>query len=282
MKVTSVELHPDGSDAYCVLSFQDPTRSNPYNVKGITGLDADEIVSRFYGVQGADALYNLVPVKKEISALVELNPDYSLGQTPATLRDDLYRMIASSRKGKIDIWFKNGETVVATISGGIQKLEASHFAKSPEVQITIKCKEPFLKAPEPVSLSVVGLDPALTVIEDNLSTAPHGFKFEMEFTTTVPSINIVDPDEVDGWSFEVIPWTPFVNGDVLHFSSEFNDKYLYVVRTGTGAIEHLADVISHGSQWPLIFPMRENKFNVGAGSEMDWVSITHFPTYWGI
>ncbi len=52
MRVTSVELHPANSSDICVLSFRDPTHANPYNVKEIIGLDADEIVPRFMVVLG--------------------------------------------------------------------------------------------------------------------------------------------------------------------------------------------------------------------------------------
>lgn len=279
MKITSVEFHPDGSDAVCVLSFRDPTRQNPYNVKGITGLDADEIIPRFYGISGATAFYNLMLVKRTIVAFIELNPDYSLNQSPSSLRDDLYKMIASSRKGTIDIWFKNGDEVIASISGRFIKFEAGHFNKLSEVQMTVKCDEPFLKAPDPVSLTVVGLDPSLTIINDPLSTAPHGLKFELGVEAVIASLVFEDPDD-DTWSFTITPAGGFLVGDVIHFSNEYNEKYLYMIRAGNTI--HLADGIAPGSIWPIIFPARDNKLSVSSGASLDWVAISYYPTYWGV
>jgi len=277
MRITSVELHPEGSSAVCELSFRDPTRQNPYNVKGITGLDADEIVARSYG-PGSSGYRELVMVKRDVAALIELNPDYANDQTPATLRDDLYRMIASSRKGLMHIWFKEDETVVATISGTVKKLEASHFSKSPEVQITIECDEPELKAPAPVSLNVIGLDPTLTIIENDLSTKQHGFKFQLSYDANVASLVVTDPDDA-GWNFTVSPVGGFLTNDVLWFSSEYNDKYLYIMRGATKI--QLADVITSGSVWPILFP-GENKFALANGASVDWDAISYYPTYWGV
>jgi hypothetical protein len=278
MKLTSIELHPDGSSESYELSFRDPRRENAYNVKGIDGLDADEIVPRFYGTPGSTAFYNLVMVNRTIAALIELNPRYELNESPASLRDNLYKMIASSRTGLVHIWFKEGTTVVATISGYVTKLEAPQFSQTPEAKITIDCIEPMLKAPDPVSLNVVGLDPSLTVIQDDISTAPHGFKFQISVDIDVSSLLIEDPDD-SSWGFEVTPVTGFDIGDVIHYSSEYNDKYLYVVRGGN--IIHLADVIVAGSVWPVLFP-GENKFTVANGANLDWDSISYYPTFWGV
>jgi hypothetical protein len=278
MKITSVELHPHGSSEVCELSFRDPSRQNPYNVKGITGLDADEIVPRFYGTPGSSNFYNLVMVKRTIVILLELNPRYELNESPSSLRDNIYRMIASSRQGLMHIWFKEAADTKAILSGYITKTEAPLFNKTSEIQITIECDEPMLKAPNPVSLNVVGLDPSLTIVQDDLSTAPHGFKFEVSFDADVASFLMEDPDDAT-WAFEITPVAGFDVGDVLHFSSEYNDKYVYIVRGGN--VIHLADVIVSGSVWPVIFP-GENKFTLANGANLDWDAISHYPTYWGV
>lgn len=279
MRITSVELHPDGSSAVCELSFRDPSQQNSYNVKGITGLDAEEIIPRFYGKPGSSSFYDLVLTKRNIMALIELNPNYSANETPGSLRDDLYKMIATSRKGLIDIWFKDGEDVVATISGYITRTEAAHFTTAPVVQLSIACTQPMLKAPDAVSMPVIALDPSLTTIVDDISTAPHGFKFELLFTAGVASITMSDPGDPD-WSFGIIPWASgFLAGDVLYYSSEYNDKYLYIMRAGVKI--YLADVIVSGSIWPIMFP-GVNNLAITDGPSLDWQSITYHPTFWGV
>lgn len=282
MKITSVELHPDGSSDVCALSFRDPRRLNPYNVKAIVGLDAEEIVPRYYGASGGSKYYNLSLESRDLVVRVELNPNFSANQTYSTLRDTLYKMIASSRTGIVEVQFKNGTEIIAVVSGYVSKLEAPHFNKNPEVQITINCSDPLLRAPNPVLVDLTGLDPLNTVIEDSLSTAPHGLTFDIEVRGARPSFEIRDVDHATdySWKFTVAPVGGLLVGDVIHLSSEHNNKAIYLTRSGN--IIYLADVVAPGSIWPLIFP-GTNSFSVATGTpDYIWRLISHRPAYWGV
>ena len=61
MRITSVDLYSSTGVLIATLSFRDPASTNPYIAKSIGGLDADEIVARFYGVSKASKqkYYNL-------------------------------------------------------------------------------------------------------------------------------------------------------------------------------------------------------------------------------
>lgn len=285
MKITSVELHPDGSASEAILSFRDPTRSNSYNVREITGLDADEITAKYYGGSGSSAkFYNLEMEHRQPVFRIQLNPNYEEDETHSSLRDALYRMIASSRTGKLSVHFKNGSTVVAAISGFVSKLESPLFEKEPEVKITLDADDPMLRALTPEVIDVEDLDPDTTVITDLLSTAPHGFKFELTFVAAKASVNLHDPGDAT-WAFEVTPAGGFLIGDVLHFSSEKNDKYLYIQRGGTQI--HVADKITPGSVWPILFPdvntIKIDGVVVTLGvRNMNWTALSHRPSYWGV
>lgn len=280
MKVNSVEIHPASSSDICVLSFRDPKRSNPFNVKGITGLDADEIVPRYYGVSdnSNSKFYNLSLERREIVVLVEMNPDFAENQTYSDLRARLYRLIASSRTGVVQLQFKRDGIVVAAISGFVTKFEASHFSKTPEVQITIRCDDPMLRDLTAYSMIVDDLDPALTNIQDALSTAPHGVTFAMNFLADLSSF-VIRGAGADDWSFTVTPAGGFLEDDILHCSSEYNNKQLYVSR-GVSII-HLADVVAPGSAWPVIFP-GDNLFVCEDSESLAWNSISYYSTYWGV
>lgn len=279
MKVTSVELHTDGSSEVFVLSFRDPTRSNAYNIESMTGLGADNIVSRYYGVSSSgQKFHNLSVEDREIAIKILLNPKFSENKTYSDLRDDLYRAINSSRTGLITIKFKNGSTVVAVVSGQSSKFEPDLFAKDPSVTLTLKSDDPMLKAPNPVVVPIAGAGVALTTIQDDISTAWHGFEFVMNINAELGNLTLTDPDD-PGWFFEIGPGGIFVAGDVLHFSSNLNNKKLYVVRAGQTI--HLADKIAPGSSWPIIFP-RQNKFACNAVGVGTWVSFSYYPTFWGV
>lgn len=277
MRITSVELHPAGSSAVCVLSFRDPGRQNPYSVKAIVGLDADEIVSRYYGGSGSTAKYNLSLVKREPVIRISLNPRAAQGETYSSLRDELYKMIASSRTGLLELQFKDGSTVVAAISGFVTKLEAPHFEKEPEVQLTIDCEDGLLRAPTDTIVSLVGLDPASTTILDNASTAPHGLKLEIGIIGPVNDILIKNPDDPT-WQFNA-PGVALNAGDVLQISSEEGAKYFQFLRDGY--TWGLANKIVAGSVWPIMFP-GATKLGLTPSVNLHWNSISYRRTYWGV
>lgn len=275
MKVTSVEIHPEGASSPIIFSFKDPSRSQPYNVKAIFGLDADILVSRYAGSANGKSFYNFSLEKRDLIFRVELNPRPGVSESTSSLRDTLYKMISMSRTGLLTIKFLNGLTVSAVASGLISKFEAAHFTKTPEVQITIQCLDPMLRSPNKVNIVVDELDPAETTFSDTVSTAPHGFRFQMEILDDLESFKISDGTA----SFEVVPTNGFSNGDILHFSSEHNNKYIRVNR-GENTI-HLADKVLSDSVWPVIFP-GENTFECENPTKMEWVEISHYLSYWGI
>lgn len=297
MRITNVTLNANGAEV-AELSFRDPGSVNPYKAKAIFGLDADEIVANFYGscLTSDTKFHTLAIPDREIVLRIGLNPQFSIGKTYSDLRDDLYRAIASSRSGMIELRFNNGLAPVAAISGFITKFEAPHFNKEPEVQITIKCErnKAMLKAVSPVMLDPYMLAPSDTII-DSISTAPHGFKFNITFNATSDIFLVQDSTDCS-WSFTVEPGTigastGFLVDDVLYFSSEMHDKYLYVVRAGETI--HLISKIHPNSKWPVLFP-NANDFEFrsldlvlgevvfGDTKAFTFNEFSYYPTFWGV
>jgi hypothetical protein len=292
MNLTSVEIHPDGSSNTLVLSFRDPDSIEPYNVKDIKGLDADDIIPQFIGSPGGSPSYNLRQGSRIIVLKMGLNPNYSLGQSVSDIRDAVYKMIASSRKGKVQIQFRDAHSIVAVISGYIAKFESERFTRLQEVQLTVLCDTTMLTAPEPVKVDVAYLDPRNTFIIDDLSTAPHGFTFTLYFNTDLDSLTIRDPNDI--WNFTIAPkptlpgevsreadevlQTGFTRYDSLFYSNE-DEKQLYLIRGTTR--QPLADLVEPGSTWPIIFP-GENHFTFNDYDAVSWTAVSYRPTYWGV
>lgn len=282
MDITSVELHPAGSSLVHVLSFRDPRRLNPYNVSSIEGLDADNIRAKYYGISANsdDQFYNLMQEDREVTVSVQLNPDFSAGKTYSELRDDLYRSISSSRTGLMQLQFKFDDAVVAAISGWITKFESDLFAETPVVKMTITTNDPVLKALDPVVVDVTGFGGGPINIPDLVSTAPHGF----DFTMTFPAGNVYQSIKPPGvgtwpWEFKIAPAGGFLAGDVLHVSTDFKTKAVYIVR-GAATI-HIADGIQPGSVWPVMFP-GDNEFILEWPGASVWSSISYYETFWGV
>ena len=257
MKLTSIEIHPDNSSNIIQLSFRDPKSINPYTVKNVTGLDGDTLNARTIAMQ------------------VGLNPSFL---SYSTLRDNLYKTIASSRTGLVELRFLNGTTIVAAISGFVSKLESPQFAKSQEVTLTVTCPDPLIRAKDRKPESVLGAGlGALNIVDDD-STAPHGFIFQLQFLANESSLTINSPAD-PSWQFQIIPSGGFISSDVLFFSSEVGNKFLYVVR-GSSTIQ-MADAITPGSEWPSMFPGR-NIFGFTNPGSLQMTSFQHYLTYWGV
>jgi hypothetical protein len=284
MKITNIVLNSNNSEI-ANFSFRDPTSVNQYIAKTVIGLDADDIVSKFYSfdMNSKKRYYDLSIKDRNVVMRIALNPRRVINETYSDLRDDLYRAISSNRTGEVQLHFYSGATLVAYLSGFITKFEVPHFSKVAEAQITVKCSNPLMRAVNPVRLTANKISVSNPVlIADSLSTAPHGFKFQLTFTENTPKFVIQD-EESPTWKFEIIPGTiggqtGFINGDILDFSSDYNDKYLTLTR---GVLSYyLVDKIQLGSIWPVLFP-GANKFYILTGN-FNWVSIEYYAAYWGV
>jgi hypothetical protein len=288
MRVTTVGLYSNETEV-ATFSLREPDPTNQYMVKQMVGLDADEIITKFYGIGtlSGDKYYDVHTNSREIVIRLVLNPRYVLGESVSNIRDELYRAISANRTGEIALRFNSGGATVATISGFISKFEAGLFSKTPEVQITIQCSDGMLRGFAPVTLDNAEMATTNPVaITDSLSTSPHGF--EMCITYTVAETEfLIRKAEDDDWSFEIIPGiinvgdglTGFQIADKLTFNSRASNRALYVTRGGTDY--PILDKVVLDSIWPIIFP-GTNEFYMTNLSSFTWDYVSFYPAYWGV
>jgi hypothetical protein len=253
-----------------------------YVVRSIFGTDIDELTPRFTGfsIDGLQRFYDFKLQARDIVIRLSLNPRFKLNEAPSDIRGELYKQVSATRTGLLELHFHSGASTIAKIEGHIVKFEAPPFTQTPEVQITVRCKDPMFRGINPIELGDTELPTANPVIlVDGESNAPHGFDMQLTFTNTVAVFAIQDQNPNPNWKFEITPATSFLSGDVLHFSSEFNNKKLYMVRSGVTT--HLLDRVNPTSLWPVIFPGTNEFFfwNIG---EVDLDLITYKPAYWGV
>ena len=260
------------------------SRSDSYIIKGMSGLDVDEIVHRYYATNTASKYYNVYMQPRTVVFSIRLNPQYQYGETPDSLRNDLQKMISYTRSGLIEMRFMNETTHVASLFGLVTKFESALFGADPEIQITFRCDQPLLVAPERVAVSVSGPRTDSKSWTDNLSTAAHGFKMQIMFPSK--ATNFVDITTTNSGGsvshFSFILDMPFVNS-VLYFSSESNDRYLYVVSGGN--TYNLGNEIESYSVWPIMHPgTTQISIDTDPLTTNDFIfsSISYVPTYWGV
>lgn len=281
MKITGVELAAGDTSAF-TFQLTNVPQSDKYFVRAVVGLDADEIIHKFhtFGASSKKKFFNFTLPDRTVILRIGLNPNYSVNETFSDIRDDLYRAISANRSGMVDLYLLSAGGIAAVISGFFTKFEVPHTSETPEVQITIYCDNPILRAINPMVLDDTTLASSNPVnISDNLSTAPHGLVMEVAFTATTSQFTVQDVETDPEWVFEVTPSGGFLSGDILYLSSEYGNKKLYMDRSST--ITPLMDRITPNSIWPIIFP-KSNGFHFPEIANFDWVNVTHYPAYWGV
>ena len=284
MNFTKVDLISAGSDEIISMSFRDPTLNYSYVLKALLGLDVDEINTRYYGRSaGGNPFYTMNPGPRTVTVQVNLNPNFAIGETVRSLRARVYKAISSTRTGALTLRFMDeDDNSVAAISGFVKKVEAEHFSSKPELKITLDCsRDPLLRGEADISVPVVFDNPLQAIIDDPISEAPHGFKMALVCTDPASEITFYDSDPHE-WSFTIAPGLingviGFLSGDQLFISSEDHNRYIYIIRSGVEL--HLANQVTPGSVWPLMFP---GTTTFSRSGNFDWVSISYRTAFWGI
>lgn len=256
------------------LSFRDPKALNPYNVVGIDGLDGGAFKPKYYLSPAGQKFYTLEQEPRDIVLKVGLNPDFSGNQTFSELRDDLYKVMSMSKSGRVDIHFNNEDEIMAMVSGFVTKIESLPSEKDQMMAVTISCDDPVLRDPRPILVNYDTFDLTDFVIQDDISTAPHGISLRLKFSAHVSSLVITDPTD-SSWLFRVVPLAGFNAGDVLYLSSEFGQKQIRTLS------RNLMGRVDLHSIWPIIFP-GENHFAFNHPGSISLQRLSYHRAYWGV
>lgn len=268
------------------LNFDDP-----YILKNLEGLGVDNLQPQYTGLStlAVNKFYNMKQQERELTLTIGLNPHYYTANTlGSTLRDLFYKAIHSSdRTGLIQIRFNYASSTICAISGFVKSIKAPVFGDSQDIEVVLTCQDAQLKSltrvvttgTPMVSPTINTVGAGSITITDSLSTAPHGFLFNLQFNYAGSSFTINQTANL--WGFTIT--YSFVSGDQLWFSSEIGNSYVYVIRSGVTT--YLNDRLTLEPAWPLIFP-GTNSFTTSSPSFIFPVSAkplpSYYTTYWGV
>jgi hypothetical protein len=257
--------------------------SDSYIIKGMSGLDVDEVIHQYQAVNSGQTTYSTNMPPRVVVVAIRLNPKYGQGETTEVLRNNLQKMISYTRSALIEMRFMNGTTHVSTLKGIITKFESSLFGSEPEVQITFLCEDPFFSSPESVIVPIGTARVNTKSWTDNLSTAAHGFKLELFFPTVPNWVEIQENNGYPNLPFR-INFAPDYNWEqVLYFSSEYNNRYVYY-KNVTSLRVNVAHTIVPFSPWPLMHP-GETSLTINTDLSVEnftWQKIEYKNSYWGV
>lgn len=288
---------------HATLSIHEATQTDPYIIKGATGLDADDIFQinagyfqNFFDGGSITDFYESMLKERIVTLLIKPNPDYTSNQRVGDLRDSLYRAISYSRTKELELRFRGDVPVedypgtfeignIASLFGKITKLENNLFTDESEVQITFDCSDPFLRSNTYVNLFNPYINPAEPIWSDNVSTSPHGYQIDFQFINSEDHFGLYP---TNGGTF-IIDYD-FESFDTLFISSEYNNRYVYVIRfvDDDPVTIYLNDKIRPGSVWPIMLP-GETHVRLKGPFEYDvdyFVAVTteirYKTAYWGV
>lgn len=164
--------------------------NSPYLIKDAEGLGPSEVDVHIKRTINRGGIPQAIrPRNKEIGLLIKLNPTYSLNQTPAILREEIYKLLAPVMSQPVQVKLMLGADVVCEIEGFVSRVVPNPFSKDPEVQITIPCLQPYFSSPTPVNMETEGWVPGPAAYEYVLptvrGTAPTPFAIFVTFPSTI-------------------------------------------------------------------------------------------------
>lgn len=304
MKITDIQLCSYNSvgpyEVRANFAVKGVNQSQSYIIVNSTGLDPDEIVSSFYETDSFGIKnYTLRPKKRTVDLMLRLNPNYARGETASSLREYLYKLISFNKKATLELRFMDGLNYVASLFGIITKVQSPMFNQTSEVQLTLECPDSFMYNTTYTDFTPSHVDDSSLYWNDLKSTAPHGFKMDISLLGAfgdeggfygtgggTPVTSVLQFTLMYGADSVIFVITyPFLVNDRIYFSSEWNNRYLYLIRTtgvGSPVTINLSGAVSLDSIWPIMFPGINHMVVAGAPTGFRVNKISYKDCYWGV
>lgn len=265
----------------CDLELNASAGENGYLIKNSVGLGPTQLTSVVVGFDTTGIpIMDSIAAQREIALRVQLVP--KVGETPSSLRDDLYRFMSRS----VLVSFMDESLLIASTSGYIRQFEALHFTNQPEVQMTVVCEDGYLTSPRTINIPLASLDTLEPVIVYEEGTAPTGFDIQFEVTAN-HATGFKFFNHAKGWhvgnvdvSNEFHVDYPLLIDDVVTISTTPKGRRISLLRAAV--TYDLSGYINAGAVWPKLYS-GVNTFEWDLSDTwMQINSASYVPRYWGV
>lgn len=214
---------------------------------------------------------------RQVVILLDLYPDWTAGETPSDLRDDMYAMLAPGLTDALSLRLMNGEGVQAQVDAVASGCEIVPFSKDPVLQITLDCLSPYFKSPTSWSYGDANFGGLKTgYVVPNLGNAETGFAQEITFTAGLASWALYKGGAGLAPKFQLD--YAFLSGDVLQINTTKYERYVRRVRSGVTL--DLLPYLTQDSKW-LQLHAGNNTFWTSSQS-FNWGTVIQTPLYEGV
>ena len=270
--LTGIEVRNKKGKLVLTLPVAASKLGDPYITKDIEGLGpvkADISTAGYANHDGGVLQASRVGLRN-ITFKVGYRPDYRSNQSVQTLRRELYSYFPP--KGEVRLRILSDDYQSVDIVGTVESHDPVLFTQDPEVQISVLCVDPDLKAITETSISSFN---NLPIIVSYFGTSASGFLFELFVNRPVSLVtlkNNVNPN--------IVYSTPLIAGDVLSISTIRGDKY--VRRTRGGVVTDDLDGLTAGSLSMVFDSETESFYATIAGANDIPYRVTFTPRYVGV
>ena len=273
-----------GGSSTIVLFDHKRPRTTPYTSRTIDGLGPTDVdVTLAQTSQGTGIYIGRREQLREITCNVYLNPDYTSGQTPETLREDIYNLRPTNDDLSLDFILMLNGVEVAMTPVYVKRVEISPFSKDTLLQIVLASTSGTFKKRAPVSLPYPTIDKVRPIFVNEGSTET-GFKLEIEFTGPVTSFGLRQSMPSNKMQMNKVFADPylFTTGDVVEIDTNIGQRGVWLTRGGvrTSKISSL----SPESTWLSLYPGSNEltTLPVLGGTPFNWKLFEHTPKYKGV
>ncbi|QJD49609.1 minor tail protein [Gordonia phage Secretariat] len=275
-----------GSKQIVLFDLNNP-RSTPYTAKTIDGLDPTEVDVTLAQTSGGSGIYiGRREQLREITLNIYLNPDYSIGQTPDMLREELYLLNPINEDQSLDYCLMLDNVEVAMTPVYIKRTEAPAFSKETLIQVVLASTSGVFKRRTPITLTNPDFDNVFPPLP-NEGSAPSGFRFEIDILTTINRFGIFAGIPPQSLLLEKLETDPnlLIEGDRLTVDTNIGQRGIW--RTRDGVRESLIGNLTQESAWLTLLPgTHQSPVILDTGLDhytaYSWVSYSHTPKYRGV
>lgn len=267
----------DGHDDIVLFDRNNPL-SSPYVSRTIDGLGPTEAnVNLARTTQGAGIYIDRRPQLREIICNINMNPDYTIGETPETLRQRLYLMRPNTPDGSLTLKLMLNGAEVARTPVYIKRMEMTPFSKDNLLQLVLSSPRENFHRHEDVILSSPAFSKT-TPIFPNEGSASTGFNLTVQFTGPMTMFGLRRVEEDKALTVK----HNFVSGDILEIDTRIGSRGVWLTKGGVRT--SLLGALYSDSTWLSMYS-QENQLSVIKGasdsSNFNWLGYRYQPQYLG-
>lgn len=264
--------------------IQDAKPSDKYIFKGADGLEPTGMTNFLSRPRYGKGQYlGREPLPRQVTLKVNINPDYTAGESVQQLREDLYSLMNPmfTYGDKVNFVLMDGSTYLTKNWAVVKSVEPSLFSRDPYIQIVLEFLDPYFTGYEPIIVPG-GSEPGetlstTTLAFNNKGSAQVGFGFQIKITANIPSWGMFGPDLKP---YMVITY-PFLANDLLSVSTIPGSRSVVLTRNGVNtSIIHAFYAGLVRSDW-IMLGRGPNAFAI-TRPNFEWVLCAYVPEYLGV